>query len=535
MTARLRVHRGAAGVPDHVLGASTLIGRSRAADLHLPDRGVSSRHALVRVTEAGTFVIDLGSQNGTFVNQRRVETPVRLRPGDMLRLGDVLLEFDAAAPEAPGPATAAVPLAGRSETQVLLAVPARGRTAPPGPVLDELRRRLTASFDSVTLLPFVADRLLAALPGAERVFVMRGDDPDAMVLAAATVRSGSDEIAASRTLLRRALGEREGLIYSDVRTEGALAEAASVRVTAVRAVMCAPLTFDDQVLGVIQADTTTSVAAFAEADLRMLMAVASQVAATLAYAALHEARLAEGLLAHDLALARRLQHQFLPDLQPTYGAVGCAAVFVPAQAVGGDFYDVRPLGGNRLAVVIGDVSGKGIAAAIYAAAVLTEWRGVVSADADPAAVLRELNERLARRNPEGMFVTIALLLVDGDAGVFDVATAGHPLPLVRSATGVVRPAGESGAPPLGIDPDAAFTTHRVGFAPGDTVLLLTDGVTEARSPGGELFGIDRATAAFAAAGGAPGVVVDRVVSAVRTFVRDEALGDDATLVALSRS
>ncbi|MFN7976722.1 MAG: FHA domain-containing protein [Vicinamibacterales bacterium] len=276
MMARLRVHRGAAGVPDRVLGASTLIGRSRTADLHLPDRGVSSRHALVRVTDAGTFVIDLGSQNGTFVNQRRVVTPVRLQPGDMLRLGDVLLEFDAAVPEAPGPATISVPVAARSETQVLLAVPARGRPAPAGAVLDDLRRRLTESFDSATLLPFVAERLLDALPGAERVFVMRGTEADAMVLAAASVRSGSDGIAASRTLLRRALGQREGLIYSAVRTEGALAEAASVRVTAVRAVMCAPLTFDDRVLGVIQADTTASVAAFGEADLRLLMAVASQ-------------------------------------------------------------------------------------------------------------------------------------------------------------------------------------------------------------------------------------------------------------------
>ncbi|MCC6987645.1 MAG: SpoIIE family protein phosphatase [Acidobacteria bacterium] len=532
--AQLRVHRGADGVPDRVLGASTLIGRSRTADLHLPDRGVSSRHALVRVTDAGTFVIDLGSQNGTFVNQRRVETPVRLHPGDMLRVGDVLLEFDAAVPEAPGPATVSVPVAARSETQVLVAVPARGRTAPSGSVLDELRRRLMESFDGATLLPFVAERLLEALPGAERVFVMRGAEADAMVLAAASVRSGSDEIAASRTLLRRAIEQREGLIYSDVRTEGALAEAASVRVTAVRAVMCVPLTFDERVLGVIQADTTASVATFGEGDLRMLMAVAAQVAATLAYAALHETRLAEGLLAHDLALARRLQEQFLPELPPASDGVACAAAFVPALAVGGDFYDVLPLGGGRLAVAIGDVSGKGIAAAIYAAAVLTEWRGVIRADADPAAVLRELNLRLSRRNPEGMFVTIALLIVDGAAGTIDIATAGHPLPLLRNAAGRVRAAGERGAPPLGIDPDAAFTTHRVPFAVGDTVLLLTDGVTEARSDAGELFGFDRATAAFATAGHPPESVVERVLGAVRAFVRGQAFGDDATLVALSR-
>ncbi|MFN7976723.1 MAG: PP2C family protein-serine/threonine phosphatase [Vicinamibacterales bacterium] len=208
---------------------------------------------------------------------------------------------------------------------------------------------------------------------------------------------------------------------------------------------------------------------------------------------------------------------------------------MPALAVGGDFYDVRPLGAGRLAVAIGDVSGKGIAAAIYAAAVLTEWRGLVRADVEAAVVLRELNQRLSRRNAEGMFVTIALLMVDSAAGTIDIATAGHPLPLVRNAAGAVRPAGESGAPPLGIDPDATFTTHRTAFATGDTVLLLTDGVTEARGAAGELFGFDRAAAAFAASGSAPAVIVERVMGAVRAFVRGEALGDDATLVALTRS
>jgi serine phosphatase RsbU (regulator of sigma subunit) len=527
------------------VGQSVLIGRSPQADLRVPDRGVSSRHALVRVTDAGTFVIDLGSQNGTYVNQRRVETPVRLQNGDVLRLGDAVIEFRGGQPAVVVPATALMPAgdARPGDTQVLLAiaaVPATPATATPAAsrhagLLDRLQQLLSRSLDTATLLPAVADHLLAALPRAERVFIFRGDTSETLGVASACVRSGPATVAPSRTLLRRVAERREGLLYSDVRTEGPVGDADSVRLASMRAVMCAPMAFDNRLFGVVQVDTTVSVAAFTDADLKTLMAVATQLAATLAYATLHEERLAAGLLAHDLELARRIQRQFLPERLPDLTQFGFDVLFEPAQAVGGDFYDVLPLDRGQFAFALGDVSGKGVAAAIYAASVLADLRSLVPLAADPALALRALNDRLSARDREGMFVTLLLGTLVPATGELTLASAGHPLPVARNAAGHVTTLGHVGAPPIGIDPEARFDAHRYELDRGDTVVAYTDGIPEAANADGELFGAARLLTAIAAADGTAHGACAALLADARTFLGGRPFGDDVTILSFTRN
>lgn len=544
----LVVRRGGVGRTPITVGSSALIGRSRRADVCLPDRGVSARHALVRVTEAGAFVMDLASQNGTFLNQRRVETPVRLQAGDVMRLGDAVVEYLAGDPEPDSSATVQVPaLPVRTDTQVFHAVPVPPAATPSATavgiwpdavqaaLLDDLQRLLMKSLDPGTLLPAIARRLLTALPRAERVFVMRGDGQGPLRMAASCARSGPQEVVPSNTLLRRVVERREGLVYGDVRTEAPFGQADSLQVGMMRGVMCAPLVFDDHVYGVIQADTTLSIAAFSQTDLRWLMAVAGHIAATLAYVALHEQRLAADLQAHDLDWARKIQRQFLPEQPPELMGFGFAVDFEPALAVGGDFYDFMAVGRDQIAVAIGDVSGKGISAAIFAAAVLADWRSLAATSDDPGEVLRQLNARLTVRDHGGMFVTMAVLFLATATGELAVTTAGHPLPLVLEASGAVTPLGRIGSAPMGIDPDSAFETHRYVLDEGDTVLMYTDGISEAATHGGELFGDKRVQAALGVAdGSAPGAIT-AISKAVGTFLDGLKRGDDATIVAVARA
>lgn len=550
----LLVRRGTQGTTAHPLGRSALLGRTRRADVWLPDRGVSARHALVRTTDAGTFVMDLGSQNGTFVNQRRVETPVKLVDGDVLRLGDAIVEFRLGAPEPPAPETQMVQIADvrPDQTHVMLTVPTGFHAAPPrverrrddvaakaaaryATMQVELGRLLMKSLSASELLPQVADHLLTALPQAQRVFILRGDGRQGQLqLEVARVRSGEQNLTVSRTLIARVVEQREALLYSDVQAEGSIRDAVSMQVSAVRAVMCAPLAFDDQLYGVLQVDTKASIAAFTDADMHMLVAVATQVASALAYAGLHEKRLKQELLEHDLTLARRIQRQFLPDEPPQVDGFEFAVHFQPALAVGGDFFDFLPLDRGRLAMIVGDVSGKGVAAAIYGASVLAELRALLQQFADPVRVLQDLNVRLSQRDREGMFVTLALATISIDTGELDLSTAGHPLPAVRGADKNVGMLGENGPPPLGIDDEAQFVSHRYALDDGDTVLAYTDGIPEAVDAKGELFGQDRLLAAMQRSDGSAASACETVLQDTLTFLSGHPFGDDVTIAALAR-
>lgn len=547
-----RNHQRATSYP---LGRSALLGRTRRADVWLPDRGVSARHALLRTTDAGTFVMDLGSQNGTFVNQRRVDTPVKLVDGDVLRLGDAIVEFRASAPEAPPSTTQMIRLADvrPDQTHVMLTMPT-GIHAAPKPRLErrkddvaakaaaryaamqvELGRLLMKSLSAAELLPLVADHLLTALPQAQRVFVLRGDGREGQLqLEVARVRSGEHDLTLSRTLISRVIEQREAVLYSDVQAEVSMRDAVSMQVSAVRAVMCAPMAFDDQLYGVLQVDTKASIAAFTETDVHMLVAVATQVASALAYAVLHEKRLKQELLEHDLTLARRIQRQFLPEQPPEVDGYEFAVHFQPAMAVGGDFFDFLPLDRGRLAMIVGDVSGKGVAAAIYGASVLAELRALLQQYADPVRVLQDLNVRLSQRDREGMFVTLALATVTLDTGELALATAGHPLPAIRDAEKVVGVLGENGPPPLGIDDEAQFVSHRYALDDGDTVLVYTDGIPEAVDATGALFGQEGLLSAMSRCDGSAASACDTVLKETLGFLNGCPFGDDVTIASLTK-
>lgn len=550
----LLVRRGHQPATSYPLGRSALLGRTRRADVWLPDRGVSARHALLRTTDAGTFVMDLGSQNGTFVNQRRVDTPVKLVDGDVLRLGDAIVEFRLGAPAPPPPDTTMVKLADARPDQahVMLTVPTGFHAVRPrferrkedaaakaaaryAALQDELGRLLMKSLSPAELLPQVADRLLTALPQAQRVFILRGDGRQGQLQVDVTrVRSGEQNLTVSRTLIGRVVEKREALLYSDVKADGSIRDAESMQVSSVRAVMLAPMAFDDQLFGVVQVDTTTSIAAFTDTDMHMLVAVATQVASALAYAGLHEKRLKQELLEHDLTLARRIQRQFLPDQPPEIDGYEFAVHFQPAMAVGGDFFDFLPLDRGRLAMIVGDVSGKGVAAAIYGASVLAELRALLQQYADPVRVLQDLNVRLSQRDREGMFVTLALATITIDTGELSLATAGHPLPAIRDAAKVVGMLGENGPPPLGIDDEAQFVAHRYALDDGDTVLAYTDGIPEAVDVHGALFGQNGLLAAMARADGTAASACDTVLNETLAFLDGQPFGDDVTIASLAK-
>jgi serine phosphatase RsbU (regulator of sigma subunit) len=238
----------------------------------------------------------------------------------------------------------------------------------------------------------------------------------------------------------------------------------------------------------------------------------------------------------DLAIAREIQLGLLPsDLSTPAKGTGfdVHAVIEPARHVGGDLFEVLRVSEDRLVVAVGDVCGKGITAALFMAVTVTLLRALARQIETPDEILRRLNDELAAQNPRSMFVTMACLDVRG--GRVTCANAGHDSALLVGRARPPRPVFPSTGTVLGLFPDQHYANETLEMAPGDTLVLYTDGVTEAADPGDDLFGEERLHACFAeGAGETAAGSVDRLLRHVRAFAAGAAQSDDITILALSR-
>jgi serine phosphatase RsbU (regulator of sigma subunit)/CHASE2 domain-containing sensor protein len=257
---------------------------------------------------------------------------------------------------------------------------------------------------------------------------------------------------------------------------------------------------------------------------------------------LQEEREAAARLAGELEAARRIQLGLLPRPEsafPGEGRFRIAAVMEPARVVGGDLFDFFLLDGDRLLFLVGDVSGKGLPASLFMAATKAFYRSISTRHtADLARTMREANAEMGRDNPEAFFVTLVAAVLDVDTGRLWYCSAGHEAPWVlRHATGEVERLEEGGGPPLCVLDNFAYETAAAQLQSGDTVLMVTDGVTEALDPGGDLFGTARVTAfvseaARVPAHSEPARLVADLVGTVRTFREPYEPADDVTLLAV---
>jgi phosphoserine phosphatase RsbU/P len=250
-------------------------------------------------------------------------------------------------------------------------------------------------------------------------------------------------------------------------------------------------------------------------------------------------RMAEELLrkralATEMRTARDIQSAMLPDGGPCAPLPGLAlaAAMVPARQVGGDFYDYFALDDRRLAIAVGDVSGKGVPAALFMAIAKTVLRTVARAGGGAADILASANAALATDNAEAMFVTVGLAIVDARTGEADIASAGHEEIYLVTAAGQVEKIAPMG-PALALFEGAAFRARQARLGPGDWIVIATDGVTEAFSATGEVFGNDRLEARIAAlADGDPAGMIAGVSATIADFATGTPQSDDLTGLAL---
>lgn len=237
-------------------------------------------------------------------------------------------------------------------------------------------------------------------------------------------------------------------------------------------------------------------------------------------------------LERELQVAAEIQISILPDVLPTNPCFDFGARIDPARQVGGDFYDVFPVGENKMAILIGDVADKGVPSAIFMARV----HALIMAGADSLptseGVLRKVNEHITRLEKSTQFVTALYGILDCATGDFDYARAGHEPPLLLTPEGVQRlPHGPGMA--LGLWEEITLDVGRVRLAKGSSLLLFTDGMTDCRNPAGEAFGLERIQDAFMKLRGLPAQeVCDRLLKTLLDYQQGSQQDDDVTLVAI---
>lgn len=300
--------------------------------------------------------------------------------------------------------------------------------------------------------------------------------------------------------------------------------------------MVVPLVSQGELIGLLNLGPRLSEQEYSADDRKLLADLAAQAAPALRLGQLVEEQQAEARsrerIEQELKVAQLIQQQFLPSELPKLGGWHVSAFYRPAREVGGDFYDFIELADGRIGIVIGDVTDKGVPAALVMASTRSILRSVAPREPSPGKVLQEVNELLVPDIPAQMFVTCMYGVLDPATGRFEFANAGHNLPIVRSGEQVREP--RATGMPLGLLPGMAYEETTETLAAGESILLHSDGIAEAHNETRDMFGFDRLRDVVGAA--AQEDVIDTILEEHDRFtagILDQE--DDITLVALTRS
>lgn len=521
-----------------------LIGRGAETGNHLQlsDRRIS-RNCAALVMEANRFYIeDRGQRRGLFVNGEKVESR-ELQNGDSITFG-LDDSYEILFRSAGGSEEDSVP-------QLLTRIEHITSSEPASGGLRKLNLLLEATSLLHSQLPL--DSVLGSMldhavsvTDADRGLLLETDATGTLKVKLAR-RSGGlrlppESLMPSQTAIQLALRQQSPVITEDLaQAEMDLKDAQSVVAQRLRAVVVIPLwamsranTQESMInikrgefLGVLYLDSRRP-AAFSKLDRQILDALAADAASILDHARLVERERERQRLEQEINIARDIQQALLPRNFPDTPNFAVTGINFPCLSVGGDYFDIFPLGEGRTAFVIADVSGKGLGAAI----VTTMLQGALSGmtlGTDPARVFNHVNRFLCDHCEVGRYATVFFGILDGD-GHLEFINAGHPSPfLIRRGT--AEEAFTEGSYPVGLVPEAQYTAACLTLEPGDTLVLFTDGVTEAMDPDEQLFGVPRLKQVLTGLGECPLEQLQKcVLEAVENFTRGARQADDLTLL-----
>jgi phosphoserine phosphatase RsbU/P len=523
MTVRLRVEPPGIDPFTHDLTAGeVVIGRSSTAGLVVNDSSVSRQHARFVLRDEIWWIEDLGATNRTQLNGEMIAGSARIRPGDRLKLGGTVVEVI-------GDATADLratsePVSSLDNAGELQAARLR--------ILNEIHRALATALSLPELLQLILDRSFDVLRPEEGMILLRTPDGQYAPAASRRLPVTTSPMTVARRIIEEVAGKAKPLLTIDAALDERFAGSESIVAGGIRSMLAAPLVDSAGTLGLIVLCSRASVRRFSANDLDLLVSLASAAALRVRNVALAEEAAARKVLEHELSIAHDLQMSMLPRDLPARPEIVVAARLQPARSIGGDLYDFV-LEGGRLWFIIADVAGKSVAAALYMAVAKTLFRATAVRGATVADVATRMNHELARENERMTFVTAIVGALDLATGVLTLVDAGHnPVVLISPEGRLSTPALEKRMA-FGIVEDMTYVETTISLEAETTMVLYTDGATDARNAAGEQFGIERLDRAITdAAHLMPEAIVHHVATAVERFEAGAPPEDDLTLLVL---
>lgn len=480
------------------------LGRSVDNDLAYPDdHGLSRRHLVIEKNGREWVVQDQNSKNGTLVNGIRISGPTSLEPGDRVSAGHLVITFGDAAPsvshetvvfvdgglDTPSSSTVITSLDGLYRNDKKITSDGGGATPRPPAPLNEQQRytqaigrvsaMLAAHLPLVDLFRMVMDESMLAV-GASRGVLMTFDQSENLVVR----ETRGDAFRISSTVRDKVMRERQSLLVRDTSLDAAVRGSQSIVDNLVRSFMAVPLQTNDQkVIGLLYLDSSL-LKEFTKDDLNMITMMAN-----IAAVRIEAARAAE--VEGELRQAGDIQRGLLPSRPPMVPGVDLAGYNVPCRTVGGDYYDYLPYPDGRVAVIVADVAGKGMPAALLMSSLQARVQVLVEDAPDLASMVTRLNRVITSTCPSNRFITFFMVVLDPTTGDAVYCNAGHNPPVLVRANGDVETL-EGGGMILGILPKATYEERKTKLNSGDVLVLFSDGVTEGVKAGtDEEFGEDR--------------------------------------------
>jgi serine phosphatase RsbU (regulator of sigma subunit) len=527
----------------------TTIGRSARSDVCIPDAFASRLHAEVRKEGDAYWLHDLGSANGTRYNGSVVSTPIPLISGGEIQIGETTIVFEderfkeirnatliadntqALDPSMTISFTRQVPTAEILESQFSSRNNLLG-------LISKVGVALLSSSGLDETLHQVASLVFEAVP-AERCMIMLLDETaaDGMKISVARKRGKDEkieEVRISRIVLDEVMKNGKSVLTSDAQHDPRFASQ-TMSLLGIRSVLAVPLSISQkEVFGIIYADSPTFEANFTEEHLNILTTLASVASIRVENVKLLDERFERERMERELELATEIQQSFQPSAPPVMDDYEFQGISFSCYEIGGDYYDFIPQHDGNMLVALGDVSGKGTAAALLMSSVHAAIHAQVAAKTSLYEMVKSVNQYLAENTPTNRFVTLFVAELDPRTGVLNYINAGHNPPLLARASGEVEQL-ESGGFPLGIIPMADFEVGQLNLEAGETLVIYSDGVSEANNLQEEEFGMERLVQVVSknlkssAAG-----MRDKIESALSAFTTTAAPNDDITLVIVKR-
>jgi phosphoserine phosphatase RsbU/P len=536
----------------------TILGRHPDCDVTIEVGAVSRQHARILNFSGEYQIEDLESRNGTFHNGQLITTATNLSDGDLIRICDV--EFSFHFEDDSSGLIGSVPGSDGSSFGVLLVdddAESEGSRAVSGKLdirgtslgsqlttgsdmrlkaVLEITQALGTAVRVEEVLPKVLDTLFKIFLQADRAFIVLREGDELIARWTKTRQEDQQEtVRISRTVMREVMESKEAIITLDASSDERFEMANSIADFRIRSMVVAPLLDSrGEPLGAIQMDTLDSKRQFETRDLEVLCGVATQAGVAIQKAQMHEQLVQQHRVEQDLQLARSVQQAFLPSKHPDSPGYDFYHFYLPADQIGGDYFDYIPLADGRVAIIVADVVGHGVAAAMLMAKLSAETRFLLASQPNAATAITKLNQHIADLGVE-KFVTLLCLILDPPTGNVDIVNAGHMAPLWLRANGAVEePGDEAAGVPIGIIDGFEYDLASIQIAPGDRLILYTDGINEAPALDGSMFGSDRLHQLVTQSLGSLQATGDQIIADVRRFIAGTQQADDMCLVIIGR-